>query len=122
MRRAEWLQEKRLNEIRRAYTGWTERRMSQKEAVDLLGVSSRTFRRYVDRYEEAGLWVWPWIKMRTSCSRIRTSTAIWLTSMITVGFCRFFPLTPKSGIHLSGGILFTAPYPRSADCLIHGLP
>jgi len=38
-----------------AYTGWTQSRLSQEEAADLLGVCSRTFRRYVDRYEEAGL-------------------------------------------------------------------
>ena len=38
-----------------AYTGWTENRLTQEEAADRLGVCSRTFRRYVDRYEEAGL-------------------------------------------------------------------
>ncbi len=34
--------------------GWRERRLTQEEA-QLLGVCERTFRRYVDRYEEAGL-------------------------------------------------------------------
>lgn len=37
------------------YTGWTERRLSQEEAAQLLGVCARTFRRYIDRYEDAGL-------------------------------------------------------------------
>lgn len=38
-----------------AYEGWTERRLGQEEAARLLGVCARTFRRYIDRYEEAGL-------------------------------------------------------------------
>lgn len=38
-----------------AYGGWTEGRLSQEEAAQLLGVCARTFRRYIDRYEEAGL-------------------------------------------------------------------
>ena len=55
MRRTEWLQETRLMRFEDAYTGWTQSRLTQEEAADLLGVCSRTFRRYVDRYEEAGL-------------------------------------------------------------------
>lgn len=38
-----------------AYYGWTENRLDQTEAARLLGVCSRTFRRYVNRYEENGL-------------------------------------------------------------------
>jgi len=38
-----------------AYGVWTEGRLSQEEAALLLGVSSRTFRRYVGRYEEQGV-------------------------------------------------------------------
>lgn len=38
-----------------AYEGWRERRLTQEEAARLLGVHERTFRRYMDRYEEAGL-------------------------------------------------------------------
>ena len=38
-----------------AYGGWTECRLSQEEAALLLGVCARTFRRYIDRYEEEGL-------------------------------------------------------------------
>lgn len=38
-----------------AYTGWQERRLTQEEAARLLGVHERTFRRYIDRYDEDGL-------------------------------------------------------------------
>ena len=38
-----------------AYSGWTERRLTQEDAARLLGVCARTFRRYIDRYEEDGL-------------------------------------------------------------------
>lgn len=38
-----------------AYRGWTERSLTQEEAARLLGVCARTFRRYLDRYDEAGL-------------------------------------------------------------------
>ncbi len=37
------------------YGGWQERRLTQEEAAHMLGVSERTFRRQIDRYEEAGL-------------------------------------------------------------------
>lgn len=39
-----------------AYEGWRVRRLTQEEAARLLGVHERTFRRYIDRYEEEGLW------------------------------------------------------------------
>jgi len=35
--------------------GWTESRLTQEAAALLLGVCARTFRRYIDRYEEEGL-------------------------------------------------------------------
>jgi transposase len=38
-----------------AYGAWTERRLTQEEAASLLGVCERTFRRYIDRYEERGI-------------------------------------------------------------------
>jgi len=34
---------------------WQTKQLSQEEAAQLLGISSRTFRRYVESYEEAGL-------------------------------------------------------------------
>ena len=38
-----------------AYGKWTKGRLSQKEAAQVLGISSRTFRRYTGRYEEDGV-------------------------------------------------------------------
>jgi transposase len=37
------------------YFGWSESRLTQEEAARILGVCDRTFRRYIDRYEEAGI-------------------------------------------------------------------
>jgi transposase len=55
MRPAEWLQEVRMKRFEEAYDGWKERGLSQEEAARILGVSDRTFRRYVERYDEGGL-------------------------------------------------------------------
>ena len=41
--------------FKEAYGGWQEDRLTQEEAALILGVSDRTFRRYIDRYEESGL-------------------------------------------------------------------
>lgn len=38
-----------------AYTGWQVGRLTQEEAAQILGVCERSFRRYVDRYEDGGL-------------------------------------------------------------------
>jgi len=37
------------------YWGWSASRFTQEEAALILGVCDRTFRRYIDRYEEAGI-------------------------------------------------------------------
>jgi len=55
MRRTEWLQETRRMRFEEAYGAWSERRLTQEEAAQLLGVCERTFRRYIDRFEEEGL-------------------------------------------------------------------
>lgn len=55
MSRTRWLQETRLMRFEEVFTGWRQRRLTQEEAALILGVSDRTFRRYVDRYEEGGL-------------------------------------------------------------------
>src|SRR5512146_3301321 len=55
MRPAEWLQEVRMKRFREVYGSWRERRLSQEEAARILGVSDRTFRRYVERYDDGGL-------------------------------------------------------------------
>jgi transposase len=55
MRRAELLQEIRKMRFEEIYEIWTEKRLTQEEAAQVLGITSRTFRRYIDRYEEYGL-------------------------------------------------------------------
>ncbi len=55
MTRTELLQEIRKMRFEEAYAGWQGGRLRQEEAARLLGVCERTFRRYVDRYEEEGL-------------------------------------------------------------------
>ncbi len=55
MKRTKLLQEIRKMRFEEAYGGWTEDRLTQEEAALLLGVCARTFRRYIDRYEENGL-------------------------------------------------------------------
>ena len=55
MERTNLLQEIRTMRFEEAYSGWQTGRLRQEEAARLLGVCERTFRRYIDRYEEAGL-------------------------------------------------------------------
>ncbi|MGH7261727.1 MAG: helix-turn-helix domain-containing protein [Nitrospiraceae bacterium] len=55
MKRTKWLQETRKMRFEEAVGGWRSRRLTQEEAARLLSVCERTFRRYLDRYEEAGL-------------------------------------------------------------------
>jgi len=49
------LQEIREMRFEELYFGWSESRLTQEEAARILGVCDRTFRRYIDRYEEAGI-------------------------------------------------------------------
>lgn len=55
MRRTELLQEIRIMRFQEAYRGWRKSHLTQNEAAQLLGVCERTFRRYINRYEEKGL-------------------------------------------------------------------
>jgi len=55
MKRAEILQEIRIMRFEEAYSVWIEKRLSQEEAARILGVYNRTFRRYIDRYEDNGV-------------------------------------------------------------------
>lgn len=55
MNRTRVHQEVRIMRFEDAYTSWREKRLTQEEAAELLGVCSRTFRRYIDRYHDAGL-------------------------------------------------------------------
>ena len=55
MKRTELLQEVRRVRFEEILGTWTEKRITQEEAARMLGVSDRTFRRYLCRYEEGGL-------------------------------------------------------------------
>jgi len=55
MKRTILLQELRMIRFEEAYVGWAEKRFTQEEASRLLGVSDRTFRRYLCGYEKEGL-------------------------------------------------------------------
>jgi transposase len=55
MARAGVLQEIRQMRFKEAYGGWKEGRLTQEEAALVLGVCSRTFRRYICRYEAEGM-------------------------------------------------------------------
>lgn len=55
MKRTEWLQETRRMRFEEAYEGWKRRSLTQVEAALLLGVCDRTFRRFMNRYDENGI-------------------------------------------------------------------
>jgi transposase len=55
MNRTTWLQDRRMQKFRDVLSRWERGTLSMMEAGELLGVSERQFRRYRDRYEEAGL-------------------------------------------------------------------
>jgi len=55
MRRTEVLQGLRRMRFEDIYGRWRERRLSQAEAAEILGMSERTFRRWRDRYDADGL-------------------------------------------------------------------
>ena len=55
MKRTEMLQEIRKMRFKEAYDGWQEGRLSQGKAARILGICDRSFRRYIDRYEEQGM-------------------------------------------------------------------
>ena len=45
-------QDRRLEVFGDTYAMWTEKRLTQAQAAEVLGVCERTFRRWVDRYRE----------------------------------------------------------------------
>jgi len=55
MKRTVLMQEYRKMRFIEALECWTEGRLTQEEAAQLLGVSDRTFRRYISRYEDEGI-------------------------------------------------------------------
>ncbi len=55
MKRAKILQEVRTMHFEDIYTDWQDRKLTQENAARILGVSDRTFRRYINRYNDDGL-------------------------------------------------------------------
>ena len=55
MRRTEVLQGLRLMKFEDVYGRWQERRLSQTEAAEILGMSERSLRRWRERYDATGL-------------------------------------------------------------------
>jgi len=55
MKRTKLLQELLMMRFEEAYHDWQENRLIQEEAACLLGVSDRTFRRYLVEYNSEGL-------------------------------------------------------------------
>lgn len=55
MRRTELRQEITIMRFEEVFSIWTERRVTQEQAAQILGVCGRTFRRYINRYEEDGI-------------------------------------------------------------------
>ena len=55
MRRTEVLQGLRRMNFQDVCGRWQERRLSQTEAAEILGMNERTFRRWRDRYQTEGL-------------------------------------------------------------------
>lgn len=55
MRRTEVLQGLRRMKFEEIYGRWRQRRLSQAEAAEILGMSERTFRRWRERYDAEGL-------------------------------------------------------------------
>ena len=55
MRRTEVLQECRKMRFEQVYTGWKTKELTQEQAARILGISDRTFRRLIPRYQEEGI-------------------------------------------------------------------
>ena len=55
MNRTAWLQERRMEKFQDVLGRFAARRLSARDAAELLGMSERSFRRYRHRYEEEGL-------------------------------------------------------------------
>lgn len=55
MRRTELLQEVRQMRFEEAYGSWKRKSLTQEEAARILGVCDRTFRRYIQRFDDGGM-------------------------------------------------------------------
>ena len=53
--RARYVQENRKMRFLEVYDGWSEGRLTQAEAAQILGQCERSFRRHIERFESDGL-------------------------------------------------------------------
>ena len=90
MERTAWLLETRIERFDKAHGAWTEGRLTQEEAARLLGVCERTFRCYVDRYEESGL-----VGTLTGPGRPAEETAVSVENEVVVAEGYQVPLESK---------------------------
>ena len=84
MRPTEVLQGLRRMKFEDVYGRWQERQLSQTEAAEILGMSERTFRRWRDRYDEAGLDGLTAEPGRIQSRTRRASTGLSITAMKTL--------------------------------------
>lgn len=54
MDQTRFLQRVRMNQFKRVYDRWKHKKVTQKEAAEQLGITERTFRRYIVRYNNEG--------------------------------------------------------------------
>ena len=54
MDQARFLQRVRMNQFKKVYDRWKQKKLTQKEAAEQLGITERTFRRYIVRYRGEG--------------------------------------------------------------------
>ncbi len=55
MDQTRFVQRVRMNQFERVYQRWKEKKLTQAEAAAQLGVTERTFRRYIVRYTDEGM-------------------------------------------------------------------
>ncbi|MDF1684982.1 MAG: helix-turn-helix domain-containing protein [Legionellaceae bacterium] len=55
MKRTALLQEILMQRFEKTYEAWRSKGLTQEEAAEILGISDRTFRRYLVSYEEEGM-------------------------------------------------------------------
>ena len=79
MRRAAWLQDRRMEKFRDVLSRWDGGDLSMHEAGELLGMSERQFRRYRDRYEEGrrGCGTGAWARFRRGGFLRKRSRRCW---------------------------------------------
>ena len=68
MDQTRFLQRVRMNQFERVYQRWKDKKLTQTEAAAQLGITERTFRRYIVRYEDEGtkgFWTGVWGQFHT---------------------------------------------------------